>query len=158
MGVFVCKVNRGSTPSSPSFNWFFSVIIRGFKSNSCSKKFEQNPSSKCVHVFKNLFWTCSKKSRNIWIFSPTVEPVLNVHELFMNMFKKLTEIEQNLEKCIWTTFELNLNKIWTTRFEQNLNMIWTVHEAVLEWLGVFKTFVNKIGHTNFKSDQKKKIM
>jgi hypothetical protein len=25
---------------------------------------------------------------------------LNVHELFMNMFKKLTEIEQNLEKCI----------------------------------------------------------
>jgi hypothetical protein len=28
---------------------------RGFKSNLCSKKFEKNPSSKCVHVFKKLF-------------------------------------------------------------------------------------------------------
>ncbi len=57
-----------------------------------------------------------------------------VHELFMNMFKKLTEIEQNLEKWIWTTFELNLNNIWTTEFEQYLNMIWTVHEPFLERL------------------------
>jgi len=30
-------------------------VFRVFKSNLCSKKFEQNPRSKCVHVFKNLF-------------------------------------------------------------------------------------------------------
>ncbi len=120
---------------------------RGFKSNFCSKKFEQNPSSKCVHVFKNLFWTCSKKSRYIWIFSPTGEPVLKCSWTVQEHVQK---IDRN-----WTKFgEMHLNNFWT-KLEQNLNnWIWTEFEHDLNspWSCSWMTWSlrTKSAHPNFK--------
>ena len=71
-----------------------------------------------------------------------------VHELFMNMFQKLTQLEQNLNKWIrtssWTKLEQNLNNWIWTGFGHSINRSWTYSlDFIRIWSQIHNILITK---------------